>query len=229
MKHTIRSAFQLTLPVLCGYLFIGIAFGVMLREVGYGAPWAFLCSLLIYAGSGQYLLVALIASGASLLTVAAMTLLLNCRHLFYGLTFLETFREMGPARPYMVFSLTDETYSLLCSLHTPDHVDPNALRLCIAILDHAYWIIGSVIGALLGAVLPFDATGIDFAMTALFVVLFLEQWMSSSEHRPALLGLVAAVGSLVLLGAERFLLPALLIICFGLFLLRDSIPEEVHP
>ena len=128
MKKAFRPAFAVTIPVLCGYLFIGFAFGVMLRDAGFAPPWAFLSSLTIYAGSGQYLLVSLLAANASLVTVAVMTLLLICRHIFYGLSFLETFHQMGRRKWYMIFSLTDETYSLLCSLKTPEGIDPNAMR-----------------------------------------------------------------------------------------------------
>ncbi|MDO4270010.1 MAG: AzlC family ABC transporter permease [Eubacteriales bacterium] len=227
MKKALRPAFQVTIPVLCGYLFIGFAFGVMLRDAGYLPVWAFFSSLTIYAGSGQYLLVSLLASGASLVTVAVMTLLLNCRHIFYGLSFLETFHQMGHRKWYMIFSLTDETYSLLCSLKTPEGVDPNAMRFLIAILDQSYWIAGSVIGGVIGGVLPIDSTGIDFAMTALFTVIFVEQWKSAKCHIPALLGLGAAAVSLFLLGPDKFILPAMLAICVMLVALRGRLSKEV--
>lgn len=227
MKKAFRPAFAVTIPVLCGYLFIGFAFGVMLRDIGYTSPWAFLTSLTVYAGSGQYLLVSLLAANASLVAVAFMTLLLNCRHIFYGLSFLETFHQMGHAKWYMIFSLTDETYSLLCSLKTPENVDPNAMRLWIAMLDHSYWIFGSVIGAIIGGVLPFDSTGIDFAMTSLFTVIFIEQWMSTKQHIPAFLGLGAAAISLALLGPDNFILPAMLAICVMLVALRGRLAKEV--
>ena len=172
MRKALRPAFTATIPVLCGYLFIGFAFGVMLRDIGFTTPWAFLCSLTIYAGSGQYLLVSLLAAKASLVTVAVMTLLLNCRHIFYGLSFLETFHSMGARKWYMIFSLTDETYSLLCSLKTPSDVDPDAMRFLVAILDHAYWIIGSIIGAFIGGVLPFGPQNFILpAMLAICVML----------------------------------------------------------
>ena len=158
--------------------FIGFAFGVMLRDIGFGSIWSFFCSLTIYAGSGQYLLVSLLAAKASLVTVAVMTLLLNCRHIFYGLSFLETFHAMGRRKWYMIFSLTDETYSLLCSVKTPEGIDAGDMRFWIAILDHSYWILGSVLGTIIGGILPFDTTGIDFAMTSLFTVIFVEQWLS---------------------------------------------------
>ena len=227
MKKAFRPAFTATIPVLCGYLFIGFAFGVMLRDIGFGSIWSFFCSLSIYAGSGQYLLVSLLAARASLVTVAVMTLLLNCRHIFYGLSFLETFHAMGHRKWYMIFSLTDETYSLLCSLKTPDGVDPAAMRFLISVLDQSYWIIGSVIGAIIGGVLPFDTTGIDFAMTALFTVIFVEQWKSSKCHIPAFLGLGAAAVSLTLLGPDNFILPAMMAICVMLVALRGKLAGEV--
>ena len=227
MKKALRPAFTVTIPVLCGYLFIGFAFGVMLRDIGYTSPWAFLCSLTIYAGSGQYLLVSLLASGASLITVAVMTLLLNCRHIFYGLSFLETFHQMGARKWYMIFSLTDETYSLLCSLKVPEGIDPSAMRFWIAILDQSYWILGSVIGAIIGGVLPFDTTGIDFAMTSLFTVIFVEQWLSTKCHIPALMGLAAAAVSLAILGPSNFILPAMLAICVMLVAMRGRLAKEV--
>ncbi len=226
MKKALKPAFVVTIPVLCGYLFIGIAFGVMLRDAGYAPPWAFFSSLTVYAGSGQYLLVSLLKSNAPLITVAAMTLLLNCRHIFYGLSFLETFSKMGMKKWYMIFSLTDETYSLLCSLRTPSDVDPNAMRFVIAVLDQSYWILGSVIGAIIGGMLPFDSTGIDFAMTALFTVIFVEQWLSTNNHIPALLGLCSAGISLFILGPDNFILPAMLAICVMLVLGRNRLQKE---
>ncbi|MGI6181878.1 MAG: AzlC family ABC transporter permease [Agathobaculum sp.] len=227
MKKALRPAFAATIPVLCGYLFIGLAFGVMLRDIGFAPPWAFLASLTIYAGSGQYLLVSLLAAKASLFTVAVMTLLLNCRHIFYGLSFLETFHQMGRRKWYMIFSLTDETYSLLCSLQTPADVNPSDMRFLIALLDHSYWILGSVLGAVLGSVIPFDSTGIDFAMTSLFTVIFIEQWKSSKCHLPAFLGLGAAAVSLILLGPDNFILPAMLAICVMLVALHSRLSREV--
>ncbi len=226
MKKALKPAFVVTIPVLCGYLFIGIAFGVMLRDAGYAPPWAFLSSLTIYAGSGQYLLVSLLKANASLVTVVVMTLLLNCRHIFYGLSFLETFSKMGMKKWYMIFSLTDETYSLLCSLRTPAGVDPNAMRFVIAIFDQSYWIIGSVIGAVIGGMLPFDSTGIDFAMTALFTVIFVEQWLNTKNHVPAVMGLLAAGISLFVLGPDNFILPAMLAICVMLVLGRNKLGKE---
>lgn len=219
----LRYAFRQTVPVLCGYLFLGLAFGLLLQQAGYGWPWAVLTSVIVYAGSMQFVLVGLLGGGfASLLSVALTTLSVNSRHLFYGLSFLETFRKMGRAKPYMIFSLTDETYSLLCSLQPPKELDADRVRLYIALLDHAYWVAGSAAGAILGSVLPFDLTGIDFAMTALFVVIFVDQWRGAKSRLPAVAGLGFGLLWLVVLGPDRFLLPALVCTVLVLLLCRGT-------
>lgn len=219
MKKTVRFAFMRSLPVLFGYVFLGIAFGLLLQKAGFGAPWAFASSVLIYAGSMQFLLPSLLLGG-TWIEIAVMTLLVNGRHLFYGLSFIDKFRKMGAAYPYMIFSLTDETYSVLCALDTPAGVDAKQASFFIALFDQLYWIAGSVIGALAGQYIGFDSTGIDFAMTALFVVIFLDQWQGTKNHIPAVLGLVIGTGMLVLLGAQRFLLPTLFLTVGALVLLR---------
>lgn len=221
-----RAAFPYTIPVLTGYLFIGIAFGVMYQEKGYNFLWAALMSILVYAGSGQYLAVNFFAPGVSFLQVIFMTFMVNVRHIFYGLSLLERFAKMGKQRLYMIFSLTDETYSLYFITKVPKDVDESKFLLAIALLDQSYWVIGSVIGALAGALIPFDATGIDFAMTALFLVIFVEQWLSSKNHIPALVGIGCALLCLLIFGQDNFILPSM--ICIMLLLLsgRKSIEEE---
>ena len=225
----LRYAFRQTVPVLCGYLFLGLAFGLLLQQAGYGWPWAVLTSVIVYAGSMQFVLVGLLGGGfASLLSVALTTLSVNSRHLFYGLSFLETFRKMGRAKPYMIFSLTDETYSLLCSLQPPKELDADRVRLYIALLDHAYWVAGSAAGAILGSVLPFDLTGIDFAMTALFVVIFVDQWRGAKSRLPAIAGLGFGLLWLVVLGPDRFLLPALVCTVLVLLLCRGTLQPQTE-
>ena len=209
MKKALPAAFRQSLPVAFGYIFLGIAFGVVLHEAGYGPLWALACSVFIYAGSLQFVLVPLLAAGAPLYTVALMTLLVNGRHIFYGLAFIDRFRRMGRRFAYMVLSLTDETYSVLCDLKCPDGADERDVAFLVSLLDHSYWVLGSLIGALLGQALPWDLTGIDFSMTALFVVIFINQWKQFKSHLPALTGLACALVSLLLLGPDRFLLPAL--------------------
>ena len=222
-RKTLTAAFPLTLPVLMGYLAIGVAFGLMLQSAGWGVGWALLMSLTIYAGSGQYLGVSLLAAGASLPQVAFLTLMVNFRHLVYGLSMLEKFRGMGLRKLYMIFSLTDETYALLSSTKAPEGVEEHDFFFTVALLDQSYWVLGSVLGSLLGAALGFDTTGVDFAMTALFLVIAVGQWKSAGSHIPALLGGAATLVSLLLAGAEDMLLPALAIIVIALTLLRPRL------
>lgn len=222
-RKVLAAAFPTTVPVLMGYLAIGIAFGLMLQAAGYGVLWAFFMSLTIYAGSGQYLGVSLLATGASLLQVAFLTLMINFRHLVYGLSMFEKFQGMGIRKLYMIFSLTDETYALLSSAKPPQGVEEHDFYFAVAILDHSYWILGSVLGSLVGAALGVDTTGVDFAMTALFLVIAVGQWKAAGSHLPVLLGGVATLISLLAVGAENMLFPALGIIILVLTLLRPKL------
>lgn len=222
-RKTIAAAFPVTVPVLMGYLAIGIAFGLMLQSIGYGAGWAFLMSLLIFAGSGQYLGVSLLALGAPLTEVALLTFIINFRHLVYGLSLLEKLRGMGWRKLYMMFGLTDETYALLSSANPPEGVKAHDFYFWIALLNHSYWLAGSVIGAVAGQLLGFDTTGVDFAMTALFIVIAVDQWKSYPRHLPALLGAAATVVCLALFGQENMLVPALAIIVLVLTLARPRL------
>ena len=225
-RRAFAAAFPATVPVLMGYLSIGIAFGLMLEAIGYNFIWAFFMSLTIYAGSGQYMGVELLATGAALVNVAVLTLILNFRHLVYGLSLLEKFRGMGVRKLYMIFSLTDETYALLSSARVPERVDPHDYDFAVAVLDHCYWILGSVIGSVAGALIQFDTTGIDFAMTALFLVIAVDQWSTYRSHLPALLGAGITVTSLVVMGAANMLIPALCVIIAALLALRVKLDRD---
>lgn len=224
-QKTFRLAFRATLPVMAGYLVLGLGFGVLLQNQGYSFLWAFLMSLTIYAGSMQYAALDLISGGAGLITTALMTLMINARHFFYGLSMLDKYQDTGKARPYLIFSLTDETYSLVCT-PAPPEADETRYYLMVSLFDQFYWITGSVLGALLGPVLPFDSTGMDFAMTALFVVIFVEQWLSTKSHIPAILGVIISVIFLILLGPARFVIPSMLGITLCLALLRGRLEVQ---
>ena len=199
-------ALRYTLPVLCGYLFLGTAFGATLAQAGYGPAWALLMSTLIYAGSMQFVMVPLMASGAALTTVALTALMVNARHLFYGVSYIERFTRMGRLRPYMIFSLTDETYSVFCGLPGEER---DGVMLRVALYDQLYWIAGSVVGAVLAQTLPFDLTGIDYSMTALFIVICVDRAKNKADRLPAVIGGACALVCLMLLGPDRFLAPAL--------------------
>lgn len=226
MRQTVRFAFYKTIPVLLGYLFLGLAFGLLLQEAGYSFWWALLSSGIVYAGSIQFVLVEFLSGGTGLLTVAVMTFLINSRHAFYGLSFVEKFRKMK-TYPYMIFSLTDETYSLLCSLKVPEGIDEKKAMFLIALFDQLYWVAGSVLGAALGQVLPFDMTGIDFAMTALFVTIFVDQWREAKSHLPAIVGLCSAAVCLLIFGGSNFILPSLIITVGILMALRGRLETNL--
>ena len=223
-----KAAFPYAIPVMTGYLFIGMAFGVMIQEKGYNFLWAILMSVLCYAGSGQYLAVNFFAPGVSLLQVIFMEFMLNIRHIFYGLSLLERFAKMGKKRLYMIFSLTDETYSLFFVTKVPKDVDEGQFLFAIALLDQLYWIAGSAIGALLGSVLPIDTTGIDFAMTALFVVIMVEQWMESKNRPSVLIGLGCGLICLLIFGADNFILPTMICIMLILLPYRKFLDKETE-
>lgn len=223
-----KRAFLKTLPVMAGYLVMGAGFGILFRVNGYGPVWALCMSVFLYAGSMQFVGISLLASGASAITVAVTTLLVQARHLFYGLSLVDRYKGAGFKKLYMIHAITDETYSLVCSTEAPEDVKPHAFYFAMSLLDHIYWITGCVLGNLIGGFLTFDTTGLDFAMTALFVTIFVEQWQSTKEHRPALLGAILALVCLVLFGAENFLIPAMLAITLGLTALWKPLEKGVR-
>lgn len=224
-KKLLQQAFIDTLPVLAGYLVLGIGFGVLLQSKGYGFGWAVLMSLTVYAGSMQYVAVDLLASGASLISTALMTLMVNGRHLFYGLSMLDKYQKTGRWKPYLIFSLTDETYSLVCSHHGLSEQDRKLYMIAISVLNHFYWVTGSALGGILGAAVRFNTRGVDFAMTALFVVIFTEQWLTSDQHLPAVVGVAVSVVCLILFGPSGFVIPSMVGITAVLLLLRSRLEE----
>ncbi len=219
-RQTVKNAFFKSIPVFAGYVVLGIGFGILLRSAGFGVFWAFAMSTFIYAGSMQYVGVSLLSGGASVITAALTTFMVNARHLFYSISMVDTYKDAGPYKPYLIFALTDETYSLLCDKKTPPGDDPDRYRCFVSLFNQCYWVLGSVIGRLLGAVIPFSTEGIEFSMTALFIASFTEQWLSTKDHVPALTGLICTLLCLVLFGPSRFLIPAMLLITLVLTLLR---------
>ncbi len=224
IKKAFRAAFPLTLPVFMGYLFLGIAFGVLLSSEGFHVGWAIFMSVIIYAGSMQFVAIELLTLPFNFLSTLLITLMVNARHLFYGLSMLDKFKDSGKLKPYMIFSLTDETFSLLCSANPPDGVSKKWFFFFIAVLNHFYWILGGVIGNVAGNLIPFNSKGIDFAMTALFIVIFVDQWENSKNHLPAVLGIVITVACRLLFGTSWFIPAAMLCLLFSLTMLRRREP-----
>ena len=224
----VRAVFPDTIPVLTGYLFLGAGFGILLVESGYSVLWAAVMALLIFAGSGQYLLVGLLASGASLASAAVATLLVNARHLFYGISLVDAYKTAGKRRFYMIFGLTDETYSLVTQAKIPEGISREDYCFWVTALNHCYWVTGCVLGAVVGTVVPIDFSGVSFVLTALFVTIFVEQWLSSKDHFPALVGVVCTALSLLGFGSEIFLIPAMAAIALILILRRRVGKEAAH-
>ena len=223
MNKTVKQAFVSTIPVMTGYLVLGFGFGIILKANGYETILAFVMSTFIYAGSMQYVAVGLLAGGASLITVALTTLMVNARHLFYGISMLDKYKNTGKIKPYLIFALTDETYSLLCN-DNPDipTEEKKNYYFFVSLLNQIYWIVGSVSGAVVGSLVKFDTKGIDFALTALFITIFLEQWLTTKKHSPAVIGVAVSAICLIIFGSEKFLIPAMLVILLLLCLYKEE-------
>ena len=212
MKKVIKRAFLDTLPVMAGYLVLSIGFGVIMQSKGYGILVPLCMSIFIYAGSMQYLAIDLLSGGASLIATALTTLAVNARHLFYGISMVGKYKDTGKEKPYLIFSLTDETYSLVCEGEEKDK------KYCflVSLFNHSYWVIGTFLGALLGTVANFNTNGIDFALTALFITVFVEQWLNSKNHVYAIIGVVSSLICLFVFGKDSFLIPAMILITVAL-------------
>lgn len=219
-RNLTKKAFGASLPVMAGYIVLGIGFGIVLSARGYGPGWALAMSLFIYAGSMQYLAVDLMSGGAGLITAALTALMVNARHLFYGISMIDKYKDTGKYKPYLIFALTDETYSLNCA-GVPEGVDDGPrFFFLVSLFNQIYWVVGSLLGAVLESVLPFSTEGIDFSLTALFVTVFVEQWKSTGDHIPAMIGVGASVLCLLLFGADNFLIPAMILITAALAVYR---------
>lgn len=226
MKKLLKTVFVKTLPVMAGYLALGIGFGLLAKTNGIGVFGVFTMSLFIYAGSMQFVTVGLLTGGASMLTSALTTLMVNARHLFYGISMIESYKRIGKTKPYLIFGLTDETYALVCSGDFPDGIDKQKYCFFVTLFNHFYWVTGSVLGAVVGSFITFDTTGIDFAMTALFITVFVEQWKSTKNHIPALTGVLASLICLAFFGADSFLIPAMVCICVVLLAGKKPIEKK---
>ena len=207
-----RAALPATVPVMTGYLCLGMAFGVLMKTSGYGVVWSVLMSLMCFAGSMQFLTITLLTTAFDPLQAFLLSIMVNARHIFYGLAVLEKYKGLGKVRAFLIFTLTDETFSLVSTLEPPEGVERKDFYFWLSLLDYAYWVTGSAIGGLLGGLLTFNTTGLDFALTALFVVLFMEQWKKRSNRPAGLIGIGCTVVSLLVFGADNLVIPAMILI-----------------
>lgn len=221
-RKAIKTVFLDTIPVLTGYLFLGIGFGILLKEkTGFGIGWAAGMAVFMLAGSGQYLAVSMIADHASIISAAIATFLINARHIFYGISLIEPYKGAGKKKPYMIFALTDETYSLVTQNQPPEGMSRHKYCFLVSLFDHCYWVVGCIIGNLLGA-LPIDFTGVEFVLTALFVTMFVEQWLTHKNHLPAVIGVGSTVLCLLAFGKDIFLIPSMVLIAILLTISKKT-------
>lgn len=216
----LKAAFPHTIPVMTGFLFLGIAYGILMNSKGYNFGWSILMSIFVFAGSMQYVAINLLSVAFNPLNALLMTIMVNARHLFYGLSMLEKFKGTGKKKPYLIFGLIDETFSILCSTEPPEGVDRGWFMFFITLLNHIYWVTASALGGILGSMFSFNTKGIDFVMTALFVVIFINQWKSQKQHSPAVIGIAASVLCLLLFGSGSFIIPSMILIIGALIIFR---------
>lgn len=211
MKNNIvlKKAFIDTLPIMAGYIVLGMGFGILLISRGYNIFVCLLMSIFIYAGSLQYLGVELLSAGANVVATVILSLVVQARHIFYGISMIDKFKKIKAKKPYIIFALTDETYSVICASDVEEK-DEEKYYFYVSMLNHIYWVLGSLLGASLGSLVKFNTKGVDFAMTALFISILVTQWQESKNRRYTLVGLALSAISLLLFGANKFLIPAML-------------------
>lgn len=228
MKKAFTYALKHSAPIFLGFLPVGLAYGVLMQSMGYNFIWTGACSIFVLAGSLQFLMVTFFAGGVSLVTVAVMALLLNSRHIFYGIPFIEKFRSFGPWKYFLIYTLADENFSLHCSHDFDSETSEKWAYVFTAGLVALYWIVLSVLGALIGSLITFDTTGIDFAMTALFITILLDQLKGTKSPLPAVIAAVSSIVCLALIGADNFILPSLMVTVAALTLMRPLIEKEAQ-
>ena len=224
-RAALKAAFPHTIPILAGFGFLGMSFGVLMSTAGYPVWLPLLMSLLVFAGSMQFVTINLLAMAFHPVQAFFMAVMVNARHLFYGISMLGKYRDMGAKKPYLIFGLTDETFSINYAASVPEDVDKGWFYFFTTVFNHIYWFLGTAVGAVLGSVIPFQTEGLDFAMTALFVVILLEQ-LQKKENRPtAILGLMISAICLMIFGADDFIIPAMFGILAILTLLRKPLEK----
>ena len=212
VKDVTKQAFIKSIPIMCSYVFVSMAYGMMMENAGFAWYYSLFTSLTVYTGAFQFVLITFLSSGASIVTIAVTALLMNSRQSFYSLSFLEIFRKMGRKKLYMIHTMTDETYAV-------------KEMFLVAFFSRCYWMFGAVMGGLIGQLIPFELTGIDFCMTALFIIIFIDQWEKAEKHFPAIAGILIAIIALLIFGQTAFMLPALVIVS-GVLIFWNSKQQE---
>lgn len=217
-RKAFKAALPYTLPICVGFLFLGMSYGFLMKSKGFSFVYPMFMSMFIFAGSMEFVTVELLLSGFHPLHAFLLALMVNARHLFYGISMLEKYKNTGWKKPYLIFGMCDESFTVNCTVTPPSDVDKGWFMLFVTLLNQIYWVTGATLGALLGYIIHFDTTGIEFVMTALFIVMFINQWEEAKDHRPALTGLGCSLLCLLIFGSGNFILPAmaLIILCFSI-------------
>lgn len=223
VTKALRSAFPRTIPILTGYLFLGMAFGILMQVSGFPIWLVVIMSLVIYSGSMQFVAVSILLAPFDPIQAFLMTLMVNARHIFYGISMLEKYKDIGLKKLYMIFAMTDETFSINCSYYIPDDVDKGWFMFFVSLLDHIYWIFGGAFGAAFGSLISFNTAGLDFVMTAMFVVIVLEQFLGEKKHNVLFMGFVLSIICRLIFGAAGFIIPAMVSIIIALAVMRKSV------
>lgn len=218
-----KAAFPHTIPVFTGFIFLGVAYGILMNSKGYGVGWTVLMSLIAFGGSAQYVAITFLTSVFNPINAFLISLVVNARHLFYGISMLDKYRNTGKFKPFLIFAMCDETFSITCSTEPPEGIDRNWFLFFITLLNYIYWATGSALGGLMGYMVFFDTKGLDFVLTALFVIIFIGQWKSQKNHAPASIGVIGSVICLVIFGQKNFIIPAMIVIMAALTIFRKRI------
>lgn len=228
-RRALAAAFPHTLPIFAGFCFLGMTYGVHMTAAGFDFWYPILTSLIVFAGSAEFVTVNLLLEAFNPFQALAMILMINARHLFYGISMLEKYKGTGWKKPYLIFGMCDESFSINCSAAVPSDVDRGWFYFFVTLLDHCYWVLGTTLGGIFGTFIKFNTEGLDFVMTAMFAVIFLEQWLKEKNHVPSLIGLGISALALIVFGSDSFLIPAMLAILVLLTLLRKPLEKEEQP
>lgn len=223
IRKALTAAFPSTIPVLTGFLVLGMAYGMLMQAKGYGAVWSLLMSAIAFCGSMQFVAITLLTTVFDPVQAFLMSLMVNARHLFYGLSMLEKYKGLGKVRAFLIYTLCDETFSIVSSVNPPADVNRRYYYIAISLLNYLYWVLGSFLGGLAGHVVTFDTRGLDFVLTALFVVLFLEQWKNKQNRWAGLIGIAGTAAAFLIFGKDSFIIPAMAVIVFVLMMGRNKL------
>ena len=223
ITRAVRAAFPHTVPILTGYLVLGAAYGLLMHTTGFGAPWVLLMSAVAYCGSMQFVAITLLTGVYDPLQALLMSLMVNARHLFYGVSMLGKYRGIGAVKPLLIYTMSDETFSVVSSVQPPADVPPSDFYLAVSLLDYFYWIAGSLLGSVAGQFITFDTTGLDFALTGLFAVLFIEQLKNPQNRASGVIGLVCTTAALAVFGPDSLVIPAMLLVLAVLLVGRKKL------